>query len=190
MLHEIPPPPKKSRPRRLREKRLLLTAEQILEWADAHYERTGEWPNQKSGRVAETLKERWDTLDSALKGGSRGLPGGSSLSKLLRQRRGILRSRPLLSVEKILAWADAHHQRTGEWPNDNSGVIAEAPRETWCSIDLAMRRGGRGLFTASSLPHLRLNQRGVRNRHALPPLTEARILAWADAHHQRTGQWP
>src|SRR5205085_7851824 len=32
--------------------------------------------------------------------------------------------------------------------------------------------------------------RGKRNRGDLPPLTEAQILGWADAHRSKTGQWP
>lgn len=190
MLSEIPSRPKYRRPRRLRVKRFPLTEEQILEWADAHYQRTGEWPNQKSGRVAETLQENWATLDSALKVGSRGLPAGSSLSKLLRARRGVLRSRPLLTVETILAWADAHHQRTGKWPKADGGVVAEAPRENWSAIALALRNGLRGLPPGSSLVQLLLDRRGVLSFRKRPPLTLPQILAWADAHHQRTGQWP
>ena len=43
--------------------------------------------------------------------------------------RETLGSLPALSVEQILAWADAHHARTGRWPNHKSGPIAEAPDE-------------------------------------------------------------
>lgn len=187
---EIPPAPKHRRPARLRAKPLLLTEEQILAWVDAHYQRTGRWPNLESGRVADVLWETWGAVDQALKSGLRGLPGGSSLSRLLLHRRGIYRGLPLLSVAKVLAWADAHHERTGEWPIQESGPIAEAPRRTWCAIDLALRNGARGLPGGSSLAHLLAQERGVRNRKDLPPLREERILAWADDYHQRTGQWP
>ena len=50
--------------------------------------------------------------------------------------------------------------------------------------------GLRGLAGGSSLPRLLAEQRGVRNVHGLPPLTEEQVLAWADAHHARTGRWP
>ena len=49
--------------------------------------------------------------------------------------------KPPLTVARILSWADAHHRRTGEWPGKLSGPVAEAPRETWCKVDLAIRLG-------------------------------------------------
>jgi hypothetical protein len=38
--------------------------------------------------------------------------------------------RPLLPVEQILAWADAHHRCSGRWPNLNSGPVLGATDET------------------------------------------------------------
>ena len=36
--------------------------------------------------------------------------------------------RPPLTVKQILAWADAHRERTGHWPNCKRGiVVADAP---------------------------------------------------------------
>lgn len=40
---------KKRRPRRLRHRPLPLTEALILRWADAHFERTGAWPQQTTG---------------------------------------------------------------------------------------------------------------------------------------------
>jgi hypothetical protein len=34
--------------------------------------------------------------------------------------------RPDFDLKTILAWADAHHARTGKWPTRNSGPIREA----------------------------------------------------------------
>ena len=31
----------------------------------------------------------------------------------------------------ILRWADAHHDRTGEWPDITSGELFDAPNEKW-----------------------------------------------------------
>ena len=55
---------------------------------------------------------------------------------------------------------------------------------------MALRAGVRGLPGCSSLARLLAQHRGVRNRKALPPLTEQQLLAWADAFHQREGTWP
>jgi DNA-binding XRE family transcriptional regulator len=129
-----------------------LTARYILRLADTHHQRTGRWPTMDSGPVADA-GETWSGLDSALKVGSRGLPGGDSLARLLVRRREA-RNRtnpPQHSAEQILAWADAHHSRTGHWPNHRSGPIIEAPTETWAGINSAMRSGIRGLQGCVSL---------------------------------------
>ncbi len=130
-----------------------LSVRCILRLADAHHRRTGRWPTMDSGPVTDADGETWSGLDSALKVGSRELPGGDSLARLLVRRRDA-RNRtnpPQHSVEQVLAWADAHHTRTRRWPNHRSGPIAEAPTETWAGINSAMRSGARGLRGCVSL---------------------------------------
>jgi len=131
-------------------------------------------------------------MDAALEGGYRGLPGGSSLAKLLADQRGVRNDKalPPLSPPQILAWADAHYQRTGAWPTTRSGPISETSGETWVAMEVALQQGHRGLPGGSSLAKLLADQRGVRNDKALPPLSPRQILAWADSHHTRTGTWP
>jgi hypothetical protein len=60
-----------------------LTVAQILRWADAHRQRTGRWPGAHSGPVADTPGEHWGAINSALRAGLRGLPGGDTVSRLL-----------------------------------------------------------------------------------------------------------
>jgi len=169
-----------------------LTEEQILEWADEHHARTGQWPLTTSGPILQVPGETWLAVQAALDQGNRGLPGGSSLARLLAQRRGVrnLASLPTLSEEQILAWADEHHARTGQWPLNISGPIVTAPGETWSGVHYALSVGCRGLAPGSSLARLLAQHRGVRNIMNLPRLTTEQILAWADEHHARTGQWP
>jgi hypothetical protein len=173
----------KPRPRRTiwkidRRFRPELSVSQVLAWADAHHRRTGRWPQVVSGPIAHSLGETWRAIDSALRHGRRGFPGGSSLARLLAQRRGVRNSQdlPPLTRETILAWADAHHRRTGAWPSLESGPIADAPGERWNAVDQALRQGGRGLAGGSSLAQLLAQERGIRNRSALPPAdTEAHL---------------
>jgi hypothetical protein len=169
-----------------------LTVAQILCWADAFQERTGNWPHRKSGDIEDAPHENWEAVDMALRRGSRGLPGRSSLPELLAVERGV-RNRtnlPPLTRKQILAWADAHHTRTGDWPTRAVGTIPEVPDETWAAVDAALSQGSRGLRGGSSLARLLAQLRGRRNVQDLPPLSQKKILAWADAHHARTGQWP
>jgi hypothetical protein len=111
---------------------------------------------------------------------------------LLEQQRGVRNKKhlPPFTVSQVLAWADAHHHRTGHWPRENSGAIVDAPGETWSSVVSALRSGGRGLPGNASLACVLAEHRRVRNSAALPNLTVTQILLWADAHHQRTGHWP
>jgi len=142
-----------------------LTIDQILEWADANHARTGQWPRQTSGPVYENRNERWFNINSALRLGQRGLPGGSSLAQLLGAERGRrnLKRLPPFTVEQILSWADAYRDATGSWPAGTSGPIEDAPGETWGAINSALHGGWRGLPGGSSLPRLLFEQRGRRS---------------------------
>src|SRR5262245_51979584 len=169
-----------------------LTLQQILAWADRHYRPTSAWPIIDSGQVKGRPNEKWKRIDRALREGSRGLPGGSSLARLLERQRGVRYRQhlPQLTEKQILAWADGHHRRTGRWPNANSGLVVEARGEVWRNVDCALRDGFRGLPGDSSLARLLEAERGVRNRMNLPRLTVKQILAWAESHRRQTEKWP
>ena len=175
-----------------RQGRTSLSVEKIVAWADAYHEATGRWPTFRSGTLADVPSETWSTINAALKDGRRGVPGGSSLARLLVEHRGreALNGPPTLIVERILAWADAYHTAHGRWPIEDSGAVAEAPSETWNIITMALSQGTRGLPGGSSLARLLAEHRGARNPKALPRLSIDQILAWADAHHAATGDWP
>ena len=147
-----------------------LAVEQILAWADAHHAHTGQWPTRKSGLVSEAPGEAWSAIGSALVVGQRGLPGGSSLAQLLQEHRGKRNIQNLhdLTVDKILGWADAHYQRTDDWPISKSGPVVEAPGETWNSVNQALYEGGRGLPGGATLPQLLQEHRKSETKRTLP----------------------
>jgi hypothetical protein len=165
---------------------------QILKWADEHHNRTGAWPTRRSGEVDGHPGETWSGINIALSSGKRGLPGGSSLPRILHEERGvrILSALPDLSMRQILSWADEHHRRCGAWPMKSSGPILESPGETWSGIDSALFVGRRSLPGSSSLADLLARKRGVPNHMDLPSLSVSDILRWTDDHHARTGRWP
>ena len=169
-----------------------LSVGMILKWADTFHKRTGKWPNRNSGLVSEASGEKWSAITASLQLGQRGLPGGSSLAKLLAQHRGVrnIQDLPNLSVGRILKWADAFQKRTKKWPKRSDGPIHNAPGEVWNAIDLALRKGSRGLRSGSSLAKLLSKHRRVRNKSALPHLSIGKILKWADNHKKHTGRWP
>ena len=169
-----------------------LTIAQILLWSDQHRQRTGDWPHRESGKVSNVANETWSAINSSLVTGSRELPGGSSLARLLAKYRGARNPQglPKLTIQQILMWAGIHHKRTGRWPHAHSGKIKDAPGETWIGVDRALALGTRGLPKGLSIAKLLAKNRNKRNPKALPNLTVGQILKWADAHHRRTGKWP
>jgi hypothetical protein len=168
-----------------------LTEKQILRWADAHRRRTGRWPRPHDGRLVEAPNESWNTVNKALRLGKRGLERGSSLARLLAQRRGARQlHRDPLDVKQILVWADKFHQRWKRWPIGESGAIDGMAKLTWLAIDMALRNGNRGLSGGCSLTCLLAKHRGIRNRSDLPRFTVRQIVAWTRAHYERTGTWP
>jgi hypothetical protein len=78
------------------------------------------------------------------------------LAVLLHEQRGARKQGylPPVSVKHILSWADRYHQRTGKWPTTGSGLIPEAPEETWNGVHMALVQGQRGLRRGSSLAGL------------------------------------
>src|SRR5260221_44815 len=61
-----------------------LTIAQILKWAEAQHTLFGAWPSKYTGPIGNT-GETWESVNAALRLGLRTLPGGSSLSQLLKE---------------------------------------------------------------------------------------------------------
>ncbi|MBA4192729.1 MAG: hypothetical protein C0467_32590 [Planctomycetaceae bacterium] len=99
------------------------------------------------GRIPESRDDTWNAVDNALRKGNRGLVKSCSLAQLLTKHRGV-RNRaalPKLTAKQILRWADSFHHRTGGWPRQLSGLIADSPEDTWAAVDASLRLGLRGL---------------------------------------------
>lgn len=170
-----------------------LTVEQILAWADAHHQSTGQWPTTASGPVVADPDEKWLNLNTVLRLGLRGLPGGDSLARLLERERGVSAGQtppPPLTEEKICRWAEAHCGQTEQWPTEQSGAVEGAPGQTWHDINAALREGQRGLPGGDTLAALLARRLGVRKPTIADRLTVAQVLAWAADHEQRTGRRP
>ncbi len=141
---------------------LKLSDKQIVAWADSWLARTGDWPTRDSGRVLSGGRINWRLVDLALRAGCGEKREEGSLEDFLASRRGV--ARPQLSMEKILAWADAFHKRAAQWPTEVCGPVAEARTECWSEIDSALAAGLRGLPGGSSLAGLLAEKRKVRQR--------------------------
>jgi hypothetical protein len=146
-----------------------VAVKQILAWADAHRAATSRWPTRASGTIAESSNESWSKINTALINGLRGLPGGSSLAKLLARHRGVRNRKqlPKLTRTKILRWAKQYVAATGRRPTHLSGPVVDGGKETgetWGGIDAALKYGGRGLAGKSSLYRL-MRRNGLAGKH-------------------------
>src|SRR5205085_7143265 len=126
--------------------------------------------HKDSGTIRNTQGQTWSGVDMALRVGTRGLPGGSSLARLLARERDVANRSdlPHLRISRILAWADAHRAATGKWPTARSGPVRDAAGEIWYNVGQALRLGLRGLPGDSSLALLLAEHRSVPYKYALP----------------------
>ena len=190
----------------------------------AHRERTGKWltsskkgHDQKAGSYVlqhgpyageMTVK----ALDAALRTGSRGLPGGSSIAMLNQEvsdehdldYQNYLEKEDLdikLIIESLLA----HRLSTGEWlsnrkrsKDDKGSFILEygpyAGEVTVSALDGALARGARGLPGGSSISVLneeisREHGLDYQNHLKLKDINIELIKASILAHRLATGDW-
>ena len=94
-----------------------LSIREILKWADAFHAKYGFWPREggQFQNIDGTLDEKWKNIDDALRRGLRSLPGGSSLARLLLEKRGVRNAwaMPRYTVKQILVWCDAYFKTHG-----------------------------------------------------------------------------
>jgi len=65
-----------------------LSVKMVLRAADTYFAEHRTWPKRHSGPIPGA-EATWSSVDAALQKGSRGLPGGSSLARLLKEHRGV-----------------------------------------------------------------------------------------------------
>jgi hypothetical protein len=90
-------------------RRPLLTIGQVLAWADAHHAATGRWPTIRTpGPIRHSpFGETWCAIDALLLRGSRGLPQGFSLARLIHKYRGV---KPRLTDETTRRRSELHRR--------------------------------------------------------------------------------
>ena len=118
----------------------------------------GRSPSIRRERVAPAILGQDRVLGRAKKPEAR-KAGVSGIAKRGAKSR---RCRSKLAVAQVLARADSHFQRTGQWPQTSTGPVLDDPNETWRRIDNGLRYGLRGLPAGWSLARPLDTERGVR----------------------------
>ena len=155
-------------------------------------------------KLQEVPNENWIKINSALAHGSRGLPGGDSIARLLERYRGLpgndslsnlldrggkkrnpqARSRPTKSV--LLKSIAKYHKLTGRWPiKTTKEPVPGLPDETWGSVGQLLIRS----YKLSLANFLEINF-GKSNHLNRPKLTLKSILIACRKYHSKTGTWP
>ena len=166
-----------------------LSGDDILEWADAYHETDREWPTSRAGVIPETPGESWLLVEAAITLGKRGFAGGTTLLRFLAANwMRPCRSPEDLTIENVLAWADAWYARTGRRPIAKSGEIPGTGGITWRAVDSGRREGRTNRPSGLSLERLQVLMRGVYRPEEHPDLNLEQILGWADVHFARNPQ--
>lgn len=183
-----------------------LTEEIILNWVRQFHEKEGYWPAATDKVVwtrrdvhewVEVPNEHWGAISMALRSGSRGLRGGSSLWQL-RTEHGLCDDNTLTEA-MVLHWFQVFHTREGRWPTSNDrhvwkedahGHVVQVEGYTWKGVDRALTLGLRGLegLRGSSLSKFR-KSRGLLGSHETI-LTEERLVGLIRVYRRRMGKWP
>ena len=138
---------------------------QYVQWADDHFRRRGSWPNQKSRQMEagaagnmDWNRELFETDDGAFQD----LRPWPICWPNIENARNKANLSPL-DEQQILKWAQDHFRSTGKLPTQSDREVADAPGETWPTMDAGVRVGRRGLPAGSSLSDL-LKKAGMSKR--------------------------
>jgi hypothetical protein len=168
-----------------RENNRPLTIDNIMEWADQHYQKTGKYPNQRSGRGFLPNREHWGLINNSLLGGGRKLVDCTkyskrvnSLSKLLWEYRKVQyqglgnRIDIIEAIEKsILSFVD----KNGECPAANSGlceliVEEKCVQSHWNTVDNILRKRGSSLSAETNKLIVGKYDKGWASQNNLQPV--------------------
>lgn len=140
--------------------KFILAEDQIWCWMSEWHNKNGEYPTARSQSRTLSAGISWRVISTALREGYHGLPGGSSLAKLRRRKRGLSPIK-LLTEDLILKWMREWRKDRGDYPN--SATNGFAPNgDKWHSIGASLRVGRHGLPGGSSL--LKLRRQRLANR--------------------------
>lgn len=135
-----------------------LTEDMIVEAMKEYYNQNGKYPSVRSGDASEYFKdnETWSGIHECIRYGSRGLPGGSSLSKLKKKHFDI-KEKERLTEGMIVKAIEKYYDQNGRYPSKGDGDASEyfKDNETWRGINACLKQGNRGLPGGSSLSKLK-----------------------------------
>ncbi len=155
--------------------RMVLNEDIILNHILVHLKQHQHWPlGGWQGTIEGLPGEKWQTWNSALIGGTRGLSGGSSIWKLIKN----------FIVHEAQNYKEVH----GFLPGKNAGELIGRPDVTWDLVDKATSYSHKGdlhtLYTEGGLIKKR------RGKKIIGELSPEIIMHHAVEHLKETWHWP
>jgi hypothetical protein len=138
----------------------------------------------------------WANIDRRLREGSYGLPGGSSLAQLIRERFSIRDQVivPTIPLEMIHSWVESYLAEYREKPTAKSGKIKYASGEfqglSWHSVNQAIKTGKTSLPKGSTLADYIAATFGIKNPKKAVAITKSLVLKWVDQFMQKHERKP
>ncbi|MDX2028963.1 MAG: hypothetical protein SFW62_10090 [Alphaproteobacteria bacterium] len=125
------------------------------------------WDKNTKGQWIQ-VPGSWASISLDLRRGFRGLPGGSSLSKFMRDRG----FRPNLNEALIWRWMELFHKKEKRWPKPADNVIWDKNEKgkwitvegNWNALNVALHNGVRTLPGGSSLAKLKEKYGGRQSK--------------------------
>ena len=165
-----------------------LTENDVVQASQNFHRENGVWPQAASGRADNhfNFSTSWGSVDIALKEGWWGLPGSSSLARLLHER-GLKVNKIIkpsdLTEDAVVNAAIKFYRQFGQFPKTKMTDDAFPYigfHTSWQGLNLAIARGKWGLPGGSSLARL-LHDRGFKkNPRAKTPFVPANLDELAD----------
>lgn len=167
-----------------------ITIEQLREAVDQHRQANGgRFPTHQGH--CDHLGLAWSTVDTALREGYRGLPGGSTLRKWIDETYPAERYAPPYTSANIRAWVVAHREaHEGSFPTVESGPIAGVNR-TWMDVNDSMRKKQLPFTRCLSLSTWLDDQFPLDRTKKAARITAGMILVLVEAFRaERDGDFP
>jgi hypothetical protein len=168
-----------------------MTEKKIARWARAFYKTHRRWPTRSAGAIPGT-PFTWCAVSVALGRGLHGLPGGTTLPRVLEAlgARNIGRLLPLTDA-RVARWARKFRRKHGRWPKKTDGQIDGAPKgDTWKRVGASIVQGRRGIKRRTSLAKFLSEVCGAPPPSVRRPLTIAPIVKRAREYQRKHGSWP
>lgn len=134
----------------------------------SHYERCGEWPSLATQGFAPETTMSWTAISERLRN------NGSSLAMIVAKLANTTYKHEEFTMRQFEEMITEEHERSGNWPTDNSKGYAPGTTLSWCAVGVRLRKLG----TTLSCVVDRLSGRTPLRQKLSEQLIEKWVIDW------------